>query len=331
MTSQPNLNPCSDPSPFQSDRVIDPVPPYCPVDERHEGSLKDVAAVDYSWLLDELSNNKTGYGQNALCDPMQKGHIINEQGMSHPDRNTIYRQANSLRGADEAMKDLFSDIIVLDEQGKAHQVPIFWGSQERAVAWALQQNIRKDESNVVDRLKLPLLALYSTSFEPNNSRYLYHRAVDYLRDHKRDFKPGFTRQEWKHERDTIFGVARGIPIDVGYTLYVWALHEDDMKTMLVQIWSKFSPIAYIRVRGISWEIGVKLKAANNNVTVDVGEKTDRVLKYEISMVAETFIHQPIVRKKAVLTTKMEFVDSLNESEVQEVLDRLEESIESFEQ
>lgn len=272
--------------------------------------------------LEDISNKKIGIGKSNLCDPMQTGQIVND--LKEPNRNTIYRYSKSLRGCSEAVMDLFKNIIVLDEDGKAHTVPLIWGTQERAVAAILQNNVRKDNSLVVDRIVLPMMAIHSNDIQFNQERYIYTKAVNYLRDYSGDGKPGFTTKE-KYERDTIFGVTRGIPIDVGYTLYIWTLYLEDIDQILEQILLKFNPIAYITVRGISWETIVKLDSVANNIDTEPGDKTDRVIKYQISLTAETFISQPIVRKKAILNTKLDFYNDTKEKEINEVITRLEDN------
>lgn len=318
--TQPDLNPCNEPGGIK-DLNIDPVPPYCR-DEPTE-SLKDVSGRDFSWL-EEATMKKTGNGQNALCDPVQTGHIINEQGGPGvgPDRSTVYRYSKALRGCDEAVMDMFRDLVVIDEQGKAHNVPIIWGTQEKAVAAIIQENVRKDNSLVVDRVKLPMLAIHSSGESFDQSRYVYHKAVDYLRDDLG--RPGFAIREKRHDRDTVFGVARGIPINKEYTLYAWSLYREDMNQIVEQVILKFSPIAYIRVRGVSWEIGVKLDQIANNIEVDPGDQAINVYKYQFSMTAETYVPQPIIRRKAVLKTSTEFVDNVDD--ISEVIARLEEAV-----
>jgi len=336
--SEPTLVPCNEPG-FIQDLNIDGPPPYCRVGESDKSSgtidhkdfldnQKDVAGRDISWLED-ATQRKMGQGASALCDPQQTGHIINEQGMSPPNRNAVYRYSKSIRGTDEACMDLFKDIIVLDESGKAHQIPIIWATQEKAVAYILQENVRKDESLVVDRIRLPMLAIHASNYNYNQGRYTYHKAIDYLRDFK-DKRPGFTTSE-RYQRDTVFGVSRGIPIDISYTLYAWTLYEEDMNQILTQIVTKFSPMAYIRVRGISWEIGVKLDSIANNVNVEPGDKQVRVFKYQFTFTAESFVSQPIVRKKAVLKTRIEVTDSTIEDDVTEVLSRLEQAVKELEE
>ena len=337
--SEPDLNPCNEPGPIK-DLNIDKAPPFCRDGLQDKGSgtidhkdfltsQSDVTSRDISWLED-ATQSKLGNGKPALCDPQQTGHIVNEQGMSPPNRNTVYRYAKSLRGADEAMKELFSDLIVIDEAGKTFNVPIIWATQEKAVAYILQENTRKDESLVVDRVRLPMLAIHASNYSFNQDRYVYHKAIDYLRTPRTNWKPGFTVSE-RYERDTIFGVSRGIPMDINYTLYAWTMYEEDMNQILTQIVTKFSPMAYIRVRGISWEIGVKLDSIANNVDTEPGDQAIRVFKYQFQFTAESFVAQPIVRKKAVLKTMIDVTDSPDDEDVTEVLARLEQAVKELEE
>lgn len=329
--SQSESNSCNEPG-YIKDLNVDAPPPYCgemeldcnnqPIKESH----KSVAGRDFSWLEDE-DLSKLGNGANAQCDPMQSGHIINDQlgGNVTSDRNYVYRYSKAIRGCDEGALDLFRDIIVIDEQGKAHNVPIIWATQEAAVAAILQDNVRKDASLVVDRIRLPMLAIHSSSINWNPKRYVYHRAIDYLRDYKNDNRPGFVTKE-KYERDTVFGVARGVPVDIGFTLWAWTLHREDMNQIVEQIMTKFSPIAYIRVRGVSLEVIMKLDSVANNIPTERGDKDLSVYKFEWAMTAETYIPQPLVRKKAVLKTKIEIGDSLVDGNISEIITKIEESV-----
>lgn len=332
-----NLN-CPDPG-MIPDLNIDNPPDYCR-DQKFEASSgtidkkpylesqKDVTSRDMSWLED-ATMKKLGQGENALCDPQQTGHIINEQGMSEPNRGVVYRYAKSIRGTDEAVRDLFRDLVVIDEAGKSHNVPIIWATQEKAVAYIIQENTRKDDSLIVDRVRLPMLAIHSSGYNIAKDRYIYHKAIDYLREPSNNWRPGFTTSE-KYERDTVFGVSRGIPLDIEYSLVAWTMYEEDMNQILTQIVTKFSPIAYIRVRGISWEIGVKLNSIGNNVDLEPGDKKTRIFKYQFGFTAESFVAQPIVRKKAVLKTRVEIVNSPNEEDITEILARLEQAVKELE-
>jgi hypothetical protein len=226
------------------------------------------------------------------------------------------------------MLDLFNNIAVIDEQGKAHKVPIIWGTQERAVAWILQENTKKDESLVVDRIRLPAMAIYGSGVEFDQTRYTYHRAIDYLRDLRPDKKPGFTIKE-KYERDTVFGISRGIPVNKSYSLLLWTMYTEDMDQILEQIFLKFSPVAYIKVRGVHWETTVNLESVANNVDYEPGDQNQRIIKYELNLMAKTYIPQPITRKKSVLRTKVDIHNDVEENKINDVLGRLEDSVDEL--
>lgn len=301
---------------------LDHAPPFCGRDE--EPNKRGVNSSDLNWFNED--NAKEGLGARADCDPMKQGLIRNDP--ADPNPTTLYRYSKGLRGCDEAILDMFSNIEVLDEEGKAHRIPIIWASQEKAVAAIMQDNVRKDESLVVDRIRLPMLAVNSTDFQYDVDRYTYHGALDWNRE--KDGRPGFYVKEKKHERDTVFGRARGIPVNITYTLYAWTMYIEDMNQIIEQIMSKFSLDAYIRVRGVAWEIPVQLDSIANNLEVEPGDQAVRVVKFQFNLTAKTYIPQPITRRKAVLKTRVELVDGLTEEEVTQVMARIEEAVKELE-
>lgn len=309
--SEKSLIDCNDKSPFDPSLNIDPVPPFCGTPDLP--SQKEVA-------FDNLTTKQKqiGIGQSANCDPMQFGHIVDDMRKS-PSRETITRYSQALRGCDEAIKDLFNDLVVIDEDGIAHKVPIIINTPEKAVAFILQENVRKDNTLVVDRIRLPILAVYQSGIDLNQNRYLYHKAIDYFR--REDSTPGFTNRE-KRERDTVFGKARGIPVDISYQLNAWTLYLEDMNQIMEQIFLKFSPVAYIRIQGVNYETIVKFTGTANNKEPEPGDKGIRVIKYQFNMTVETYIPQPIVRKKAVLEERIDIVN-MCDKDITEVLRKLE--------
>ena len=311
-----SLNDCQPNSPVETSRKKDKAPDTCPGPDG--GGL--------NWLEGKASQ-KIGLGEDAQCDPMQSGQIVED--MNNPERRVLYRYSKSLRGCDEAMVDLFSNVVVIDEDGKAHRVPIVWGTQERAVAWILQDNTRKDGSLVVDRLRLPMMAIYSSGIEFDTTRYTYHKALDYMRRLDPQGRPGLHTKE-KHERDTVFGVARGIPVNKTYTLTAWTMYMEDIDQILEQIMLKFSPVAYIRVRGVNWETTVSLDSIANNVDYEPGDQNQRIIKFEFNLTTRAYIPQPMVRNKSVPSTKVDFYNSVDEKKITDVLGRLEEGVEDIE-
>lgn len=327
--SQQDLVPCNEPGPLDKLNKQKPIP-YCPDDDSCSKGV--TTSSDLSWV-EKFTFKDTGLGQSNLCDPMQTGQIINDQGLDQPNRTTIYRYSKAIRGCDEAMRNMFEDLVVIDKQMKAHAIPIIWATQEKAVTMLLQENVRKDNSLVVDRIKLPILAIYSSDFQYNQNRYVYHKALNYLRGLTPDGRPGHTIKENPQSPtvDTVFGHARGIPLDIGYTLYAWTLFEEDMNQILEQVVLKFSPIAYIKVRGVPWETIVKLDSIANNVDIEPGDNAQRVFKYEFKFTVETYIPQPLTRKRNVLKTKTTLVDALEEQDITQVLGRLEEIVKELEE
>lgn len=243
---------------------------------------------------------KKQFGTKANCDPIQSGAIIND--MTQPNRNVVNRYSNALRGCDQGMLDLFKNLVVLDEDGKAWPVPIIYGTQEKAVMAVLSNNVHKDNSLVVDRPPLPLLAIHQSDISFARDRYIYHKAQTIFRTSN---NAPIDQTELKN-KDTVFGVTKGLPVDVGYTLYVWTLYIEDMNQIIEQIFLKFSPMAYIKVQEVFWEIGVNLEGISNNIDFEPGDKTERVIKYQFNFTVQTYIPQPVTRTKTVLNIKTDF-------------------------
>ena len=112
-------------------------------------------------------------------------------------------------------------------------------------------------------------------------------------------------------------------------MFAWTMQLEDMNQILEQIVTKFSPVAYIKVRGVLWEVAVKLSSIANNLQTEPGDAALRVIKFQFGMTAESYVAQPIRREKAVLKTRIDVVNSLDEQQISEVLNRLEEAVEEL--
>lgn len=313
-----SLNECND-KPFDSPPIQDQPSPFCCPDDvlgQPYGSLKDVP-FDGS---EQSPPRKLKLGNEANCDPMQQSGWASER--TNHSRETINRYSQAIRGADQAMKALFDDISVTDDNGAEHKVPIEICGPEEAVAFILQENVRKDPSFVIDRLKLPILSIYNNDMNPDPTRFFYHKAVNYYRGRRADQKPGWTISENGVERGTVFGKAWGLPINLGYQLNAWTTYKEDMLQIIEQVWLKFSPVAYIRIQGVDYETIVKLDSVLNNQDIEPGDKNKRVIKYQFNMTVETYIPQPIVRKKAVTDIKIDVLET-NQDEIIDVLKKIE--------
>lgn len=306
---------------------IDPIPKQC-CDDQWPSQKWVPTQPPLDWRKPQ-SLYQLGLGQSGNCDPIQTGQLIND--LDTPNRNVIYRYARGIRGCDEAMLDTFRQTMVIDDQGKAHVVDLIWASQEKAVDFLLQDNIRKGNSLVVDRIRLPIMAIWNNGISYDMTRFTYQKAYTLMpwlvKGNTCEIPPiacagdppntmcepacdpnlipptdvagckaGFTQQE-KYPNDTYFGVTRGIPLNITYTLYIWTLYEEDMNQILESCISKFSPCAYLNIKGVWWEVIVTLDSLANNIDIEPGDAKVRVLKYQLNMTAKTYLPQPIYRFK----------------------------------
>jgi hypothetical protein len=64
----------------------------------------------------------------------------------------------------------------------------------------------------------------------------------------------------------------------------------------------------------------------NNIDAEPGDQALRVCKAQFDMTAKSYIPQPIDKRRTVLSINREWVNSLTDDEVTEVLLRLEQSV-----
>ncbi len=307
--SCPYLGPCEDIPLSTPSLNVDNPPPFCP-DPCPEPNQK---RVDTSGI----GKKKYKLGQSAQCDPYTSGQV-RENMAADPNRRLIYRQPKSIRALTEGMLDLFSNITVIDEFGSQHSVPIAYATQERAVSVILQENVRKD-STVVDRVTLPLMSIYASSFSMDWDRYTYHWNQNFFAE--RSGKPLNFGSE-KKPFDTAYGFSRGLPVDIGYQLNIWTYYVEDIYQIVEQCILKFSPLAYIRTQGNQWITAVKLDAISPDIDLEPGNTRQRLVRFQILMTAQHYIAQPIARYKTVLDERVDFMNSINEHEVTDIFRRL---------
>ena len=329
--TQQSLHPCEPRNPLPADVNIDKPPSRCvatdpdqpPPDVLNQQDPKPKNIIE---LLAQVENINAKIGAAANCDPMMTGQIVPDP--NDPNPSVIRTYPRGIRGTDMAMKDMFSDLIVMDDNGTQHPVPIIWGTQEEAVAAMIQGNYRHDETLVVDRVRLPMMSIIGSSPEVDRERYTYHYAWDLGRSIRSDYRPGYTLSE-KYPQDTVLGLARGVPINIKYTVTAWTWFSEDMNQIVEQVILKTVPMAYIRIRGVKWEVVVELDSMENNFELEPAENQVGVKKYGFNLTAKTYIPQPIHRRKAVLKTRLDFVNSLSEQELSQVLERIEETVKEY--
>lgn len=217
-----------------------------------------------------------------------------KEGQTPPDRGWIMRYQRSIRFTDWAMMRLFQDIKVMDQQGRTRPVPIIMGSQDRAVAAILGPNVRKDGSGVVDRIRLPMMALWPLDINLDESRFAYPMAIEWnaRKQHL---------QTENDRNDTRLGRSRGIPIVRNYTLFAWTKYQETMNQISEQVLHKFRPTATLKVEGVDFEVPVYLDTIANTAPFDAPDGEERLTKMEFairceSMIANTWIREKIAKR-----------------------------------
>jgi hypothetical protein len=81
----------------------------------------------------------------------------------------------------------------------------------------------------------------------------------------------------------------------------------------------------IKVKGVNWEIPLKLTSIANNLNPELGEN-QRIIKYQFTMVAESYISMPISRNKAVLDIKTQITNDVDPEKIDEVYANLEKAV-----
>jgi hypothetical protein len=318
INNEPSLQPCNPKSPLINKLVLDP--PWGPTCEDQEPTLRQVnTEAPNSWMEVDFTK-KTGIGSRGDCDPMMTGEIANDPQKPPPPHNrghVINRYSKAIRGCNEAVTDLFRNIIVRDENGKDHIVPIIFAPQEKAVAAIIQDNVRKDKTLVADRIRLPMMAIHQTDMQFNQDRYTYSAAKRWVSGERFDKN---------NHAKTLFGITRGVPIDISYSLWVWTMYIEDMDQIAEQIFLKFNPVAYINIRGVHWETIVKYNSSGNNMEMAPGDRAIRVIKMQFNMTAESYIPQPIEQRKAVLSINQEWVDAIENEDVTQVISKLQDKV-----
>ncbi len=247
------------------------------------------------------------------------------QPTSKVGRNYIFGYSKCIRNSNKAMMDLFSDITIMHEE-TIYPVPIIWGTQEKAVIYAFGEqfaaNPDRQEDGLVDRIRLPMIALTGGDIGLAEDRYIYHGA----RRKGGNLGQGSYGQE-KKPYDVIYRFSKGIPVDMTFTLTLWAKFYENLMQMVEQIFQKFSTIAYIKAEGIPWETPVKITGSSNNVNDDVGDRQVRVLKYVFNLTAESHITQPIKRDKTALEITQKYVilgDLVPDNEIETLVNKVKE-------
>jgi hypothetical protein len=100
---------------------------------------------------------------------------------------------------------------------------------------------------------------------------------------------------------------------------------EDMNQIFEQIVTKFSLVAYIKVRGVLQEVIVKLDSIASNLNTEPGDAAQRVIKFQFGLTAETFVPMPAkIYDSLIKVVKTDLVNSVDEDKITKVIAKIEE-------
>lgn len=167
---------------------------------------------------------------------------------------------------------VFSNLFTIDSNNKRKPVKIIKGNSERAVAKITQE----------DSLILPIMGLTQTTSESDRDRSRY--------------TPVFMEEKlWS---DKFLRAIRILsfaptPVNIKFSLGIWAEYEEDLDLITEQLERLFNP-SFTLQHKFNTDTKVFLVGEENLSDVIVGDAVDRVLKTSYILSVESYIPSPKV-------------------------------------
>jgi hypothetical protein len=188
----------------------------------------------------------------------------------------------------------FADFQILDKSGIAMRVPTVFGTMEKIVYAVFGESAAQDP-NQYSRVRLPICAIVPNgSISLDLDRYIYHGAKWW------DFKGTERKTD-----DIVFGMSTGIPITRGYQLTIMTKYVEDMNQLLEIALQRFSLSFEIRIGNSPRPTQVIFEGCDDNFSDDRDPEKSHLYTATISMLAETWLPQPVIRKKATHTVRID--------------------------
>lgn len=231
------------------------------------------------------------YDYNLLMDSIQHG-LLSQTASINP--HYIKRYQNFFTKLDRAMVLAFADLQVLDQGGVPMRVPTVFGTQEKIVYAIFADNSAQDP-NQYSRIRLPICAIIPNgSISLDVERYMFHEAKWY------DY-----RGTERRPNDIVYGLSTGIPISRGYQLTIMTRYAEDMNQLLEIALQRFSQTFEIRIGNSPRPTQVIFEGCDTNFGDDRDPERVHLYTATISMLAQTWLPQPVVRKKAVQRVRID--------------------------
>lgn len=209
----------------------------------------------------------------------KRPRLYNQHNVNNPEE-LVTTLLPALHHIDVGLKNYFSNIMVPSDGGmRSTPVPIrIAGGEKATLIW--KQGIRDGLKN--GSIKLPVMAINRESFDFNVAKF----SPPYLPISKRFVDAAGSRVELNY---------RPYPVNVNYTLSLWAERKRDIEYMLFQIVPRFQgSLAEIHVdaQTITGTVPIKLNTVTDNSDVEAEASSTAKVQYDLSMTAEGWIPLP---------------------------------------
>jgi len=190
----------------------------------------------------------------------------------------------SIRRTTIQFLDIFNNINIerYDTNGVVkgqYKVPIRYGPKSKSYLW--MRDLGRNEEI------LPMISIYTTGIDFDPSR-LTNKYQDILVN---------------SSNDSGIYAKNAIPYNISFTANIWCLHLVDIDQIFEQVLPYFAPHAFIRVRipelNIVYDVKIICNGCSSVMTDDVGEEEARVLKWDITYTAQTWLFKPVETKKLI--------------------------------
>jgi hypothetical protein len=181
----------------------------------------------------------------------------------------------------------FNDLVYFNDEAEAIRVKCRYGNPERTIARLHQ------EQNLI----LPIITISQDSIGEANERRRFNSVL----------MQTVYWDEDKQRAERIVGQCDR-PVTLKYKINLWTKFMEDMDQLSQQIRLKFNPSIQLNVKN-SADSKVFLESENNNYSLTLADREERVIRKSFSIAVETYIKSP--RFKITSTGEIEEVDIEN--------------------
>ena len=203
---------------------------------------------------------------------------------------------NQIRSYSQIFNKIFSNLDVINKDGKVKPVPITHGPKEK---WVRRNN---DD----DLTKQPAMLLPRMSYEITSFNYSFKRkTIKNLNGFC------FTKDG---EELKVFSPA---PWDIGFNLYIQTKTLDDMYQILEQILSRFNTVLNVNISifknsNLSYDIPITIDSVSPSDTYTGSLEENREIIYTISFIMPVYIFGEIFTKPLINNIQIEINNSMIE-------------------